>query len=668
MSVVSAPAGPTAPIAEPQRQRYLHGVQGLRTVAALMVAVYHIWFNRVSGGVDVFFVVAGFFAAGSLLKVSSRTSRVGRASAAGQYLLRTARRVIPSAAVVIIGTVAAGIIFLPRSLWESSFPHGRASLLFYENWYLIEAGHDYLQQGMAASPFQQFWALGIQVQSYVLFVFVALAAAAAARFLRGSVKRTLLIVSLLLLAASLWWSVSLTATAQPVAYFDLGTRFWEFLIGVLLALLISGRQFPKLPMKVIGWLGMGTMLGFAALFDPSAALPGFLALVPVLAGAAIISAAQSDVEPGILRWRPLTWFADSSFAFYLWHWPVLVYYKWQFDSDVGVLAGTIIIALSALLAVATTKLVEQPVRSWGLLHRRPLVSIVVCAALFLPPAGALAGWQWLDAAQTEDDWANVTAVLDGAVVPDGELVPSTAIARLDRASGYSNGCHVPPQPTDAVICESGDLESDLTVAVAGGSHEAQWVDSIGQFGETHGFRVVSMTKSGCPFGDVADSDLNPSPSCLQWQDNMQAKLLTIQPDLLVVMATRFVDGVEEVPAWKVSAMQRLTDAGIPVLGVRDNAFFDHRVPECVDQKGTEACGFSRKGSYLPLEDLAIPSMPGFSFVDMADAYCAATFCPVVQDGVLMFYDDSHLTRTWTVIYGGNLHSAIAEQLEATNGQ
>ncbi len=45
--------------------QYLYGVQGLRTFAALMAAVHHIWFHRVSGGVDVFFVVAGYFAAGS---------------------------------------------------------------------------------------------------------------------------------------------------------------------------------------------------------------------------------------------------------------------------------------------------------------------------------------------------------------------------------------------------------------------------------------------------------------------------------------------------------------------------------------------------------------------------------------------------------------------------
>lgn len=35
-------------------------IEGLRIIAALLVAVYHIWIGRVSGGVDVFFVISGF--------------------------------------------------------------------------------------------------------------------------------------------------------------------------------------------------------------------------------------------------------------------------------------------------------------------------------------------------------------------------------------------------------------------------------------------------------------------------------------------------------------------------------------------------------------------------------------------------------------------------------
>lgn len=32
-------------------------VQGLRAVAVLMVVTYHVWFGRISGGVDIFLLI-----------------------------------------------------------------------------------------------------------------------------------------------------------------------------------------------------------------------------------------------------------------------------------------------------------------------------------------------------------------------------------------------------------------------------------------------------------------------------------------------------------------------------------------------------------------------------------------------------------------------------------
>src|SRR3954471_23510781 len=49
---------------------YRHDLDGLRGVAIALVAVFHVWFGRVSGGVDVFLVLSGFFFGGSLLRTA----------------------------------------------------------------------------------------------------------------------------------------------------------------------------------------------------------------------------------------------------------------------------------------------------------------------------------------------------------------------------------------------------------------------------------------------------------------------------------------------------------------------------------------------------------------------------------------------------------------------
>ena len=132
------------------RRHYLMEVQGLRTVAALLVAVYHIWLHRVSGGVDVFFVVAGFFLAAGLL----RRQPIGPGTVI-TYYAATLRRVLPGAMLVIAATAVAGYFLMPQALWSAQIDHAIASLRFVENYELVEEGRSYIQAGLDASPFQQ---------------------------------------------------------------------------------------------------------------------------------------------------------------------------------------------------------------------------------------------------------------------------------------------------------------------------------------------------------------------------------------------------------------------------------------------------------------------------------------------------------------------------------
>ena len=67
---------------------YRHDLDGLRGIAIALVAVFHVWFGRVSGGVDVFLVLSGFFFGGRLLRGSA-----GRVNCAGRRQGWAARRV-----------------------------------------------------------------------------------------------------------------------------------------------------------------------------------------------------------------------------------------------------------------------------------------------------------------------------------------------------------------------------------------------------------------------------------------------------------------------------------------------------------------------------------------------------------------------------------------------
>lgn len=108
MSGAGAVAGAGAAPAS-SRLAHRRDIEGLRAVAALLVAVYHIWLGRVSGGVDVFFVIAGFLITGTLVRQLHRTGRIDPV----RYLGRLAIRLLPQALTVLIAVGVATVLVFP---------------------------------------------------------------------------------------------------------------------------------------------------------------------------------------------------------------------------------------------------------------------------------------------------------------------------------------------------------------------------------------------------------------------------------------------------------------------------------------------------------------------------------------------------------------------------
>jgi peptidoglycan/LPS O-acetylase OafA/YrhL len=98
--MIPKPAGPeTRPPHRPE-------IQGIRAVAALLVAIFHIWLGRVSGGVDVFIVVSGFLITTSLLGQAERHGRIDLVKFWGGL----SRRLLPAAVTVLVAIVIACVI------------------------------------------------------------------------------------------------------------------------------------------------------------------------------------------------------------------------------------------------------------------------------------------------------------------------------------------------------------------------------------------------------------------------------------------------------------------------------------------------------------------------------------------------------------------------------
>ena len=91
-------------------------IQALRAAAVLLVVLYHLWPQVLTGGfvgVDVFFVISGFLITGQLLREVERTGKIRLA----EFWAKRARRLLPASLLTLLVTAGVVLIWVPQIFW-----------------------------------------------------------------------------------------------------------------------------------------------------------------------------------------------------------------------------------------------------------------------------------------------------------------------------------------------------------------------------------------------------------------------------------------------------------------------------------------------------------------------------------------------------------------------
>src|SRR5205085_12467890 len=150
------------------------------------------------------------------------------------------------------------------------------------------------------------------------------------------------------------------------AFFSLPTRMWELIAGACIAL--GASRLAGLRPSVagaIGGLGLGAIVWSAVHFSASTAFPGTAALVPVAGTVAVVvrgCAAPPRGVGSLLGRRPMQLIGRCSYAWYLWHWPALVLLPVIAGHALSSLQRLAAVGGSALVAYATTEVMERRFR------------------------------------------------------------------------------------------------------------------------------------------------------------------------------------------------------------------------------------------------------------------------------------------------------------------
>ncbi|MGX9791471.1 acyltransferase family protein [Mycobacterium sp. MMS18-G62] len=683
---------------------YRHDLDGLRGIAIALVAVFHVWFGRVSGGVDVFLALSGFFFGGRLLRTALTP---GASLWPVPEVVRLVRRLLPALVVVLAASALMTIMIQPETRWETFADQSLASLAYFQNWELANTASDYLRAGEAVSPLQHIWSMSVQGQFYIAFLALIFSFAYMLRRRGRKYMRISFVVLLSALTiASFIYAIFAHNADQATAYYNSFARAWELLLGALVGAVVPYIRSPMWLRTTMAVVGLGAILSCGALIDGVKEFPGPWALVPVGATMLLIlSAANRLADPHtggrlpapnrLLAAAPFVSLGAMAYSLYLWHWPLLIFWLSHTGKPrVNFIEGAAVLLASGVLAWLTTRYVENPLRYrapetitpilplWERL-RRPTI-VLGSTVVLLGVALTATSFTWREHVTVQrangkelsglspQDYPGARALLNNAKVPKLPMRPTVLEAQKDLPQTTTDGCISDFDNVDVINCTFGDKSATRTIALAGGSHAEHWITALDLLGRLHHFKVVTYMKMGCPLTTeevpLVMGDLRPYPGCHEWNQRVMRELIADHPDFVFTTSTRpwNIKPGDVMPSTYIGIWQTLSDNNIPILAMRDTPWMvrngqPYFPADCLASGGDAiSCGIKRSDVLSDHNQTLdfVGQFPLLKPLDMSDAVCRKDICRAVEGNVLLYRDAHHISTTYMRTMAGELGRQI----------
>lgn len=337
-----------------QSVSYRPDIDGLRAVAVLSVLVFHAFPRTLPGGfvgVDIFFVISGFLISSVIFAGLDR----GTFSIVDFYGRRI-RRILPALFLVLVAVFVLGWFLLFGDEYRELGKHMAGGAAFVSNFVLWgESG--YFDKAASAKILLHLWSLAIEEQFYI--VWPPLLILAWNR--KGGVLAVITTTLVLSFATNIYQVGFNNSTA---AFYSPVSRAWELMAGCALAHLKRHNwQLHTAKADIASVAGLLLLVASFALIDEQRPFPGWWAILPVL-GAFLIIAAGPDasVNRRFLSRRTPVAIGLVSYPLYLWHWPLLTFARIHESTTPSRGIRLAALALSLVVAVATYRLIELPIR------------------------------------------------------------------------------------------------------------------------------------------------------------------------------------------------------------------------------------------------------------------------------------------------------------------
>ena len=626
-------------------------IDGLRGIAVLSVLAVHSfpqWVQAGFIGVDIFFVLSGFLITGILIQ----SLEAGRFSYADFYARRT-RRIFPALCLVLFACLVFSALYTFPAQARVIGKHVGAGALFISNFVLWQES-GYFDVSSEAKPLLHLWSLGIEEQFYLVWP--------VAMVLLFKFKRRAVWVLCAALLASFVCNLAFVVVKPSATFFLPPTRFWELMVGALLAYLTryhgggpvawlrlrlpAGAWAHRRMADVFAAIGLAMLLVALALIDKSVVFPGWWALLPTFGTFALLAAGPGAwVNRHVLSQSVLRFYGAISYPLYLWHWPLLsfpVVMGIELTNEVRVM----ILIGSVVLASLTYELVEKPIR-FG--RSGPRTLWVLCGALALVGLGGL-----------------VMKQTDGLLNTFPESVRTIAATefRFDYSDYRVDKCmtrlHQGPEIFSEACIDRRDSSRKL-VFLWGDSHAASLYPGLATVmaDRQPGHRLAQYTAAACP--PLLTTPTSANKHCERTNKVILERLAGEKPDTVVLGGHWALYGTEPAMVSAHMASLRETVRHLKSLGVRRVVVFGHlptwTIPQpSVLMKQWRQTGVvpERTSEYLKPASVSYDKVieravegTGAVFVSPIGHLCTAAGCQVSTFDQGIFHavtnDDCHLT-------------------------
>lgn len=440
----------SAAAAEPVKAAgYRADIDGLRTVAVLAVVIFHLGTSVLTGGfvgVDIFFVISGYLITGALLVTEGSYAR--RLS---EFYKRRIKRIFPALFVVYLAVMLAAFVTLFADETRGLALTTIASIFFVSN-IVFYSSAGYFDGGLDSNPLLHTWSLSVEEQFYIFFPLVLFFSRRLSPVNRIRLVAGIAIISFILSS----WRVS---TDMSAAFYLVQYRTWELALGSLLAMGAFPQVRSALVANIETMVGIAMIVAAVYLYDRTTPFPGPAALLPCIGSALIIHGGIGNITAvgRMLATGPMRFIGLISYSLYLWHWPLIVFYK-SFDHRLTLSDRGWLFMASILMATLSYFLVEQPFRRHGRLND-PRKVIIGGVVVMLVGAGLALGMARVSSALWPISPAakNVLGYLDSGGQSEGMrsgtcfLASQAAFDSFDRAKCLSLA---PDKPNILLIGDS----------------------------------------------------------------------------------------------------------------------------------------------------------------------------------------------------------------------